>query len=283
MTELEQYWTLLSTRGFLATAILFVLLFIVRWILLRFVRKQDERTEISENWQNVVKRSVVLALLIGLILIWAPQLRTFALSLTAVAVALVIATKELILCLSGAVIKASGRLFSVGDLIQVGELKGYVSTQSLLTTTLREVNHSTEYSSGNQAVIPNSVFLISPVKNFSYLRPYLVHTFILYAEPSLGIHVAKLAGVIADKLRALEAETREERDYLQLTKRKRSFLEDCKNSLRVTTTDIGAIGFVASFISHENDCMEEEEEITRLFFQKVAEFTAAPAPAAGSI
>lgn len=271
MIEIEQYWELLNSRGSIATLALIVLLFIVRWILLRFVRKQDESTEISENWQRVVKRSVVFALLIGLVLIWAPQLRTFALSLTAVAVALVIATKELILCLSGSVVKASGRLFSVGDLIQVGTLKGYVSSQNLLTTNLREVNESTEYSSGNQAIIPNSLFLIMPVKNFSYLRPYLVHTFVLYAEPKLANQVATLRESINNKLATLEASTREERDYQQLPKRKRYFLEDCKNSLRISTTDLGVIGFVISFISHENDSLAEEAEITRLFFQQMSE------------
>lgn len=45
---------------------------------------------------------------IGLVLILAPKLRTFALSLGAVAV--VVATQELILCVSGLLLRASVRL-----------------------------------------------------------------------------------------------------------------------------------------------------------------------------
>jgi small-conductance mechanosensitive channel len=73
----------------------------------------------------------VVLLLLGLVLIWAPQLWTFALSLAAVAVEIVVATKEMILCISGSLMRASPRAFSVGDWIEVADVRGEVTASPL--------------------------------------------------------------------------------------------------------------------------------------------------------
>ncbi|MDZ7811403.1 MAG: hypothetical protein U5L11_16880 [Arhodomonas sp.] len=61
-----------------------------------------------------MRNLAVIIAAIGLVLIWLPALHTFALSITAFAVALVIATKELILA-SGTVLRTLSRPFEIGD------------------------------------------------------------------------------------------------------------------------------------------------------------------------
>jgi small-conductance mechanosensitive channel len=102
------------------------------------------RTEMPPHDQRrllVSSRNVFLfLLLVGLALIWAPQLRTLALSLTAVAVAIVVATKELILCLSGAVLRATARAFDVGDWIEVEDKISIVERVGLRSSSFRDVD-----------------------------------------------------------------------------------------------------------------------------------------------
>ena len=125
-------------------------------------------------------------LLVGLVLIWAPQLRTFALSLTAVAVAIVVATKELILCLSGAVLRGTTRAFGVGDWIEVGEIRGEVIDHTLLATTLEEFGTGPHayMPTGRTVVLPNSIFLTSAVRNQTALREHTYHSFAVTLDPA---------------------------------------------------------------------------------------------------
>lgn len=69
-----------------------------------------------------------------------PEIETFALSITAIAVALVIATKELILCVSGALYRASSKAFQIGDWIEIGPHFGEVVDHGIGSTTLQVVS-----------------------------------------------------------------------------------------------------------------------------------------------
>ncbi|MBM4138168.1 MAG: hypothetical protein FJ244_01605 [Nitrospira sp.] len=61
--------------------------------------------EATRRWVVTTKNWIVLAFLIGLVSIWAHELRAFAVSLVALTAALVPATKELILCWSSTALR----------------------------------------------------------------------------------------------------------------------------------------------------------------------------------
>ena len=127
------------TSDTIASLALILTLMAVRVIAGRALRRRDNLTEtVARRWSANVRNVLVLVAVIGLIMIWAPQLRTFALSLTAVAVAIVVATKELILCFSGAAFRTFTRAFSVGDIVEIGSSKGEVVDLNLLALRLRE-------------------------------------------------------------------------------------------------------------------------------------------------
>jgi len=135
----------------------------------------DQRRRILSN----VKNGLFVLVVIGLFFIWAPALRTFALSLTAFAVAIIIATKELILCFSGAILKMASGSMRVGSWIEVGGLRGEVIDQNLMSTTIQELGSGTEaYEfTGKTVVLPNSLFLAAPVKNERFFKRYVIHSF----------------------------------------------------------------------------------------------------------
>jgi hypothetical protein len=107
------------------------------------------------------------------------ELRTLAISIVAIAVAFVVATKELILCLIGSIIKSGSRSFNVGDRIQIKDFRGDVIDQNLLTTTLLEVGPGklTHQRTGRMIVVPNAMFVSEPLINESYTHDYVLHVF----------------------------------------------------------------------------------------------------------
>ncbi|WP_146429413.1 mechanosensitive ion channel domain-containing protein [Blastopirellula retiformator] len=60
-------------------------------------------------------------------------------SILAFAVAVVIALKELIQCISGSIMKAVGRPFKLGDRIEFHNIRGDVIDHNVLTTTILEL------------------------------------------------------------------------------------------------------------------------------------------------
>ena len=162
----------------------------------------DVLTERQRRWISRARTFTWLAAVLGLAAIWAPALHAFALSLTAVAVAVVIATKELILCLSGAVLRASTQAYAVGDWIEIGAVKGEVTDHGLLATTLQEIDvdsNTYEYT-GRTLVVPNSALLASAVRNENFMKRYVFHRFQLHLEPAAEADPAALEALIQDRL-----------------------------------------------------------------------------------
>lgn len=161
------------------TAILIVIIIVLRFISGRFIRRRVDSQELRRKWIVQSRNALILLLLLGLILIWGEELRTLALSVVAIAVALVIATKELILCVTGSILKSGAGSFDIGDRIQIREFRGDVIDQNLLATTILEVGPGklTHQRTGRMAVIPNALFLSEPVINESYTHDYVLHVF----------------------------------------------------------------------------------------------------------
>src|SRR6056297_2914485 len=161
------------------TAILLIVVTVVRSIASRFIKKRVHSKELQRRWLVQTRNGFILLLTLGLLFIWGDTLRTFALSIVAIAVAFVVATKELILCVSGSILKTGSGSFNVGDRIQVKEFRGDVIDQNILATTILEVGPGklTHQRTGRMTVIPNALFVSEPVINESYTHDYVLHVF----------------------------------------------------------------------------------------------------------
>lgn len=162
-----------------STAILVVTVAVLHAFLTRVIRRSVTSPDLRRRWLVQTRNGLILLLLLGLILIWGAELRTLALSVVAIAVAFVVATKELILCLTGSILKTGARSFSIGDRIQIKDFRGDVIDQNLLATTILEVGPGklTHQRTGRMTVIPNALFVSEPVINESYTHDYILHVF----------------------------------------------------------------------------------------------------------
>lgn len=161
------------------TVILIIVMIILRALVVRLIRRRVQSAELRGRWLVNSRNAFLLVLLLGLVIIWGDELRTLALSVVAIAVALVVATKELILCFSGSIVKSGSGSFDLGDRIQVKEFRGDVIDHSLLATTILEVGpgQNSHQRTGRMIVIPNSLFVSEPVINESFTENYEFHVF----------------------------------------------------------------------------------------------------------
>lgn len=163
----------------LETAILILVVIILRAIASRFIRKKVHSKELQRRWLVQTRNAMILVLILGLVLIWGEELRTLALSVVAIAVAFVVATKELIMCVTGSILKTGARSFNIGDRIQIKDFRGDVIDQNILATTILEVGPGklTHQRTGRMTVIPNAMFVSEPVINESYTHDFVLHVF----------------------------------------------------------------------------------------------------------
>jgi small-conductance mechanosensitive channel len=163
----------------LSSVILIVVVVLLRSMTHRFILNQVRSNELRRKWLVQSRNGMVLLLVLGLVIIWGHELRTLALSVVAIAVAFVVATKELILCITGSILKSASNSFDIGDRIQIKDFRGDVIDQNLLATTILEVGPGklTHQRTGRMTVIPNALFVSEPVVNESYSHHFVLHVF----------------------------------------------------------------------------------------------------------
>ncbi len=161
----------------LVSVLILVLIGLGRRLAIRTFEKSGLPPE-RRNRFLVQSRNVAIVLFVAAtIVLWAEQLQNVALSLAAVAAALVLATKELILCLSGTLLRISARTFKLGDRIEIAGTRGDVIDIGPLTTTLLEVGPEATIHklTGRTVVLPNSLFLTTQVTNETFTEKFVLH------------------------------------------------------------------------------------------------------------
>jgi len=176
----ELFTTSSSATKLITSLIVILAVIVVRTVLVRVVVKAEHQfPEARRRWIVNIRNASIFILFVTLLWIWNEPLRTLVVSFIALAVALVIATKELILCLSGAIVRAASKSYGIGDRIEIVGKRGDVVDQDLFTTTLLEIgpgNASHQYT-GRAIVLPNSLLLTNPVINETYTHDYVMHVF----------------------------------------------------------------------------------------------------------
>lgn len=187
----------------MATAVLFGTVLLARVLLLRLVRGKGQAEADQLRSLIAIRQASWGLLLLGLVGIWTEELTALGLSLLAIAVAIVIATKELILCAMGSMYRASSGAFKVGDRIEVKGLRGDVIDNGLLATRVLLVGPGHQRT-GRVVTIPNSVLLADPVVNETFTDEYVIH--MIYIPLSLKADVSKLEEALLTAARAVSRE-----------------------------------------------------------------------------
>ncbi|GLQ20855.1 mechanosensitive ion channel family protein [Algimonas porphyrae] len=267
----------LNNESVVNTFFLFVVVLLIRIVIVRIIKgRTPTLSDNRRRWLSIVQNSSFLLGLLGLIYIWSPQLSTFALSLTAFAVALVIATKEYLLCVMGALYRATSSAFSVGDWIEVHGLRGEVLTEGILSTRLQELDGDggrNDYT-GRILVVPNSIFLTQTVFNESYRKRYLHHRFRVTVEP--GIDPTPIVAQVRDRLPELCPETDQtaERYWSMVRQRLQKEIPSREAQVSLDTSELGKIRFTVTVFCAVSKASAIEADITGLVLRAAAQASA---------
>lgn len=257
----------LLLNGLLTTFILLIAVIFARALLIRQVKGNSEILNKEQRiWINRIKNTAIAFMMVALIFIWAPQIQTFALSLTAVAVAIVLTTKELLMCLTGGFMRATGKAFRVGDWISIENMTGEVMEISTLSTTLEEIDPKTRQFSGRTLHIPNSKFLTTTIENANFLKHYIYHT-IQMSVAYQDIDPIALLGTLEKIVTAhYEPHHKAADRFNKMVERKTGIdFADAKAECNVKTTDLGHYMFSVRFFAATKDLGQLESGIMRAF------------------
>ncbi|KOE81567.1 mechanosensitive ion channel protein MscS [Vibrio alginolyticus] len=180
MEKAVAVWDFLLTHKLVFTTLIMVMIILIRRLVLSQIRGDVAFiTEKQRKWMSRTKNGIFGLTIVILFVLWQSEINEFALSVTAIAVAIVVASKEIILCFTGSIQRASSRSFRIGDWIEVGKLSGEVIEHNLMATVIQEIdlNHGQYHYTGKTATLPNSMFFTFPVKNLNFMKRYVFHNF----------------------------------------------------------------------------------------------------------
>lgn len=197
--------TIYSTHDLIFNILISVLLIVgvslfKRW----YIKKLSDDVSLDERRRKLIsfRNKTAALLVILLVVLWASELKTFTVSLLAIAVALVVATKEMILAAIGGILRTTTKKYTVGDRIEVKTLRGHVIDTTLLYTTIMEVGpgrHVQQYT-GRTISFPNSLLLTEPIHVESFTGDCSIHSIQIpvYPEDANVPDAAKNLKLIAD-------------------------------------------------------------------------------------
>lgn len=164
-------------RDAFASLLIIAIALVLRSAGLKALRRSKLEIDDQLRWRAQIRNATVAVVLLSVTVVWAQELRAVAISVAAIAAALVLATKEFIMCLMGSTLRASGSSFRVGDRIEVAGVRGDVLDIGPLTTAVLEVGpgQSIHQRTGRKITLPNSVFLTQPVTNETMSDDFVLH------------------------------------------------------------------------------------------------------------
>jgi small-conductance mechanosensitive channel len=215
---------------------------------------------------SLINNIVNFGLLILIFYIWSDEIQKFAFSIAAFTVAIVLATREFILCFIGFVYIMSSRPFRIGDWVQVGNHYGEVSSFDWAKLAILEVNKYDYQYTGKTLYLPNSQLITTAIKNLNFLKRYAMHHFVITRDGSVNPY------------EFLDELNRKAKDYCSdfrdVAVRYNNLIENRLEiniagpdpHIQIVTSDLGDTQVVFTIFCPTDQAMEIEQKLTSDFF-----------------
>lgn len=191
----------LLTHKLVFSALIVITISLLRKLVLSKIRGEVAFvSEKQRNWMSRTKNGTFIITVLTLFVLWQSEISEFAFSVAAIAVAIVVASKEIILCFTGSIQRASSRSFRIGDWIEVGKTCGEVIEHNIMATVIQEIDlhHGQYHYTGKTITLPNSMFFTYPVKNLNFMKRYVFHNFSIVVRDFVNLY--PLLPVLSEKI-----------------------------------------------------------------------------------
>lgn len=158
--------------------ILIVVLMLIHQLLNRIVAKHPNlHIEAQRRWMVGVRNILLVLGLALLATIWAQEITAVAVSMVAIAAAVAISGKEVIMCLLGSLYRSVMRTYSVGDYIEVNKMRGRVVDINFFGTSVLEIGpgYHSHFLTGREFSFPNSLLLTQSIIKEEFSEKFTVH------------------------------------------------------------------------------------------------------------
>ena len=169
---------------YIKTVILSLFLIFFFIVLRKFLYRSIDNKKINNQDKAFLKKKssqyLTYTVFVCVFFIWFAQLQIFFVSMFAIAAAIVVAFKELIMCFTGGTLINISNIFKIGHRIEVDGVRGFVIEKNLLTTKVLEIGpeDNSQQTTGDVITIPNSQMLSKYIVNESYFKGYSIKSFI---------------------------------------------------------------------------------------------------------
>ena len=205
-------------------------------------------------------------------ILWGSELQKFALSIAAFIAAIILATKELILCFTGFLYISANSPFRVGDWVQFNDTIGEVSSLDWTKVSILEIDPNSYAYTGKSVFLPNSVLISQPIRNLNYMRRYVNHKFNIVFDKPDNFDITLL-----DKLNSKAIEYCS--DFSDVAERYNTLIKNRleirisgpEPDIKISTTDIGKIKLTIALFCPTEKAKKIEQKLTMDFFHFLAE------------
>lgn len=154
----------------------------------------------------LVKNLILACAMVALSIIWASKIAGVALSVAAVAGAMLIVSKDFLASLLGTAVFTITRPYRVGDFIEIGGVSGRVVDTSMLNTTVADTSEGNLITGAN-IILPHAMLLSMPVRNLTATGEYVLrllpvsvlHRDLMRCEPLLLKAAQEVCGEWVDE------------------------------------------------------------------------------------
>lgn len=252
----------------LASVFVIVAALMLRWAVVRMVRRDSETLSAEQRkWMSTAQNGTLLVIVVGLLAIWSLELSRVALSLAAFAVAIVIAGKEVIMCVTGGIYRAMAKPFDIGDWVEIGEFRGEVLREGLLTTRIQELAAEGDVAhayTGRSMILPNAFLLTHPVIDLNFNKKFIFHTFSITVPEGTVDPVADLTAVESIVETEWQAHSKTALAYWEMVRRKSGVeLSHPQPQVNMETTDICHVRFNICLFCPRETAAANETSVTK--------------------
>lgn len=256
------------------SVIIITVAFFLKYVISRYIKKRYILEGIDKRYLITnVKNFFNLLLIISLMVLWGSELQKFAFSIAAFIVAIILATKELILCFVGFVYISANSPFRVGDWIQLNDTVGEVSGLDWAKVSILEVDPVSYSYTGKSIFLPNSVLMSQPVRNLNYMKRYVNHKFNIVFDKPENFDVEILSRLNENAINYCIDFSEVADRYSKLIKNRLEIkISGPKPDVKLSTTDIGKMKITITLFCPTEKAKDIEQKLTIDFFRFLREY-----------